>query len=108
MVRKNAFYKSAIKSLYIPSCVIELKKGWCENTPNLIDVKVMLNNKYFAIYDDKLIIQKTFEENSQFDILAFCNRDVEEVTIPSFIKRIERNAFENCKNLKKVTFSEDS
>ena len=107
-IEEDAFDQSSIKSLVIPSSVIELKEGWCKNTPNLTDINVSPNNKFFSIYDNKFIIGKSFVENSQFDILVFCNRDVKEVTIPSFIKKIGPYAFHNCKNIKKVTFSENS
>ena len=36
---------------------------------------------------------------------CFAGDGLEEITIPSDVKRIENNAFDSCKNLKKITFT---
>ena len=36
---------------------------------------------------------------------CFAGDELEEITIPSNVRRIENNAFCSCKNLKKITFT---
>ena len=77
---------------------------------NIIDVYTNYENdkNNFIFYDEKFLIGKSNLESDDFDVLYFARRDLEEAVIPSFIKVINSNAFEDCKTLKTVIFSEDS
>ena len=68
------------------------------------------NNKVKNImnYEDTFIIGKSDLTKENFDVLLFVRRDVEKVTIPSFIKRIAPYAFQHCYDLKTVDFEHDS
>lgn len=107
-IDEYAFYESSIEKITIPSKVIELKEGWCESTPNLTKIEVSPDNPFFSAYDDKLIIRKSSIEEENYDILSFCVRDIKDITIPSFIKKIEPDAFHKCNRIKNVKFTSDS
>lgn len=70
-IEKHAFICSSIKSITIPSSVVELGEEWCSCTPNLSKVTVMPNNPYFKSYNDTLILGKSNPENDDFDSLIF-------------------------------------
>ena len=92
-IEKNAFCGTKIESLFIPSKVCELEDGWCSETTSLNEVKIMLNNQHFKLIDDKLIIGKSDEKSDEFDVVVFACRDIENVTIPSNVKKIAPFAF---------------
>ena len=62
-------------------------------------------NEYFQKYDNKMIIGK---KNNNKSVLYFAPRNINSITIPSFIKHIEECSFEFCKQLTKVNFEENS
>lgn len=99
---------SSIESLTIPSSLVELKKGWCYDTEYLTEIYVSQNNKYYKLYDEILLIKKSSIEQENYDVLAFCNRSAMNVKIPSFIKRIEKYAFNYCKMMIKFEIPNDS
>lgn len=47
-------------------------------------------------------------ENDDYDDLIFCSRNIEIAKIPSFIKCIKSNSFQNCGKLLKLQISIDS
>ena len=59
-------------------------------------------------YCKKFILGKTNKNKTDFDTLILARRDLEEVTIPSLIKRIESCAFQRCEKLKSIQFTDDS
>ena len=71
-------------------------------------INVSPNNPYFKTYDDKFIIGKSFINQENYDKLIFCVRDIEFVNIPNFIEHICSAAFNCCKKLRNVEFSNDS
>ena len=56
----------------------------------LNEVIVDPRNIRYQKYDDKFIIGKSSLENEEFDVLVFCSINVEEVTIPSFIREMQK------------------
>ena len=56
----------------------------------------MPNNNNFANLDEKLIVGKTNTKSDIYDDLVFCCRDIKNVIIPSFIKRILPYGFKKC------------
>lgn len=129
-IESNAFNGSNIRRLSLPSSLNCLKSGWCAETKELKKVTIQPNNKNFMNIDDKMIIGKSDSDNDEYDVLLFVRRDIEKVTIPSFIKKIDafsfslssiksieipqhvtdicENAFQFCVNLQKVTFQPNS
>lgn len=55
-----------------------------------------------------MIVGKSDEKLDFYDELYFVRRDIKDVKIPSYIKTIKSHSFHGCKQLKSVTFSEDS
>lgn len=107
-IEKKAFCATGIQSLSIPSSVIELKSRWCEETPNLVDVKISPKSTNFSYLENGLIIGKSEVSGDIYDTIIFAPRNIEEVIIPSFIKTIAGAAFSQCSNLKRIEFPEDS
>ena len=108
IINENAFFDSTIKSISIPSSLVELKKGWCNRTLMLTQIQIEPNNQRYSILNDEFIIGKSKNENENFDILVFSVRDIKNVKIPSFIEIIGPYSFDYCKQLEHVTFSNDS
>lgn len=107
-IEKDSFSNSEIESIFIPAKLVELEEGWCCATPKLTSVRISSDNKRYSIYDDKFIIGKSTLDKSNHDVLVFCVRNVEKVTIPSFIETIGPYAFNECHDLKKVEILPDS
>ena len=107
-IENSAFDFSSIESITIPSSLTELKDNWCSYVYELKQIKVMPNNPRYKVYDDKFIIGKSSIEQDNYDILVFCVRNIENVTIPSFIEIIGPYSFSHCKNLQQIEIPNDS
>lgn len=108
-IDNSAFYNSSIKCIEIPSSLIELKKYWCSFIDDKVEFKIIKNGEEnIKFFNEKFLIGKTDRKSDIFDILYFTRRDIEEATIPSFIKRIGSYAFSNCDRLKTVNIPNDS
>ncbi|KAK8897379.1 hypothetical protein M9Y10_015325 [Tritrichomonas musculus] len=107
-IEKDMFTSSSIGAFSIPASVIELKEGWCNGTEKLTRIEIDENNPRYSLYEDKFIIGKSSIENENYDELVFAQRSVNNVTIPSFIKRICPHAFERCANIDTIEFPMDS
>lgn len=105
-IEENAFSSSRIENITIPPSTQFLTDGWCSFTSNLTKITLSPQNRYFSFIENKYIIKKSDKKND--DIIVFACRDIEEINVPSFIKRIAANSFSNCSRLKKVSFSDDS
>lgn len=93
-IDKEAFAFSSISFLSIPSSVVEFKEGWCAGTQKLKKVTILPNKVTNVIYyEDKLLIGKSDIKSDKFDVLYFVNRDVQTVTIPPSVTKIESYAF---------------
>lgn len=108
-IEKNAFENSSLKSISIPSTLIELNDGWCSGTSKLTKINISQNNQRYLLYDDKIIIgKKSIENDEMHEILVFCVRDIKMIQIPNFIKIIGPYSFEYCTELQNVEFSSNS
>ena len=107
-IEENVFAYSAVQSITFPSSLIELKNGWCNDAELLETITVMPNNPRYSSYENQFIIGKSSIEKENYDVLVFCNRNVETAFIPNFIKIIDTNSFEHCTNLRNVEIPFDS
>lgn len=105
---KYAFCTSSIERISVPFKSIDIKSGFLVDTPKLIDVKIIQNfDKNSLNYFDNYILAKSNPRNDVFDVLFFANRNIEFVVIPSSIKTISPFAFNSCRCLQKVSFSNE-
>ncbi|KAK8838471.1 beta-1,3-glucan linked protein [Tritrichomonas musculus] len=107
---RSLFSYSSLKKLTIPSNIANIDEGCWMTTTNIkkIDIFLNKNEKNILYFDDKFILGKSDHSSDVFDVLIFARRDIKEAKIPSFIKRIESFSFDECKQLQRVTFAEDS
>ena len=103
-----AFGNSKIEDIYFPASLRKLKKGWCNQTYNLSKIIISPSNNQFIFKDNKLLLGKTCPDNDEFDSILFAARDIQEISIPSNIKKISSYAFDNCQKLIKVYISPNS
>ena len=102
------FEHSHIESLYIPSSIVKLKKFWCCHTKMLKNVEISFNNPYYSWYYNSIIVGKNRTDDEIFENLVFAPRNINNVTIPSFIKQISTCAFEYCQKITEIDFAENS
>lgn len=129
-IEENVFNNVGIECLSIPSSVCELKENWNAGIANLNQIEIMNDNYKNCEENDQLIVGKSDFKKDEYDVLIFACRNIETVTIPSYIKYISSYAFENskiktisfpsqvkrigeysfhkCQNLAKVDFQSDS
>ena len=62
----------------------------------------------FSDVDNKLLVKKKDKTSDFFDSLVFCRRNTNEIVIPSFIKYIKSNAFNDFCRLECVSFQSNS
>lgn len=105
---KKAFYGSSITSIYLPSSLQELENCWSYNALYLDKISISPKNNFFSSFNDNLILRKFNSESIDYDMIVYCNKNAEDITIPSFIKYISGYAFEGCENINKIVFSESS
>ena len=129
-IENESFAYSSIYSITIPSQFCKFEGEWCRRTNYFKKVKIMPNNPYFMCLNDQMILGKTNEKSDNYDDLIFVCRNIEKVTLPSFITQISscafsssivsqvvttsnitkigQGAFSYCDNLKEVEFPPDS
>lgn len=107
-IENCAFCNTEITSLTIPKSVTDLQPGWTIGMSKYIKIEVDPENKKYKNFGDKFIIGKSTVDQENYDVLVFCACNVEQVTIPSFIKTIGPFAFTNCEMLKSVEFPKNS
>lgn len=106
-IGSNIFTQTKIESFYIPSKLIDLKDGWCCETSKLNRINISGDNSKYKVYEDKIVVGKSSIDSNVFDNLVFCLRNVEKVTIPSFVRKIESYAFQQSK-VRAVDFEKNS
>lgn len=107
-LEQNLFLDSEIETIEIPSNVIEIKEGWCCGANKLTNVTVNPQNKNFIIYQNDFLLSKSDQRSDNFDIILFARRDIENVVIPSNIKRIASYSFDSCDSIETFEFEANS
>lgn len=102
-IELGAFADTQINSITIPPSLTNLEYGWCDDTGLLTNINVLPNNPVYKLYDDKFIIGKSSIGEKKYEVLVFCVRNVEKVTIPDFIKIIGPTAFQLCTKLQQIS-----
>lgn len=107
-IENGAFSSTPIEKITIPASVDALKEGCFRGLSKLTSIEVSPDNKHYAFVDDNLLLYKENENSDTYERVIFACQNAKSVTIPSSIREIERYAFEGCKKLKSVQFSDDS
>lgn len=109
IIEKEAFSGTSINQISISENVQELKEGWCNNTKKLENIFVSPNNEHYLSIKNKIIVEKSVDiMQNEFSVLTFACRDIENFTVPSYIKQINSFTFYDCLNLKSIQFSKNS
>lgn len=107
-IGRAPFSSAPIEVLTIPSKVTDLDSNWSCGLFNLRKIKLMPDCEIYKLYNNNLLLTKSYPENDVFDVILFSYRNIQQVEIPSFIRVIESNAFYFCHDLKKLYFQKNS
>lgn len=108
IIGKKAFYHTNLKKISIPSSVLDLQDGFLAGIENLTTINIDTSNNNFLYYQSKYLLGKMYLKSDIFDIILFGSSKIETATIFPFIKEIAPYAFNNCKNLQKIDFSQNT
>lgn len=110
VIPKKIFDFNKIQNFTIPSNVERFEKGWNSGENQIKNIFISAENNNFSFLDEdkKIIVGKSDVNIQSFDTIIYANCDIQSVFIPSTIKAIEPFAFNKCRNLQHVEFSEDS
>lgn len=105
-----AFHNTLIENIFIPPKLQSLEDRWFDGLAMLKSIEISPKNDHFGFIDQehKIFGGKSDINNESYDILHFVLNGIEKVEIPSFVKQIKTYSFFWCKQLKNVTFSQDS
>lgn len=104
----EAFQNSSIKMLQIPPKLRVIENRCFFLLKDLTEIDVSPKNNLFSFYNDELLIGKSQEDLSFFDILYLGRSDLKEVVIPSSIRTIKRYAFGESPDLESIKFEKNS
>ena len=91
-----------LKSITIPDSMLNIiTQGPFLSCENLTEIIVSPGNKYYSSQDGVL-----FDKNKTALICYPANKSETEYTVPNGVKKIWRNAFDDCNNLVNVTISD--
>lgn len=91
-----------LESITIPDSLLNIiTQGPFLSCENLTEIIVSPGNKYYSSQDGVL-----FDKNKTALICYPANKSETEYTVPNGVKKIWRNAFDDCKNLVNVTISD--
>ncbi|KAK8837408.1 hypothetical protein M9Y10_036842 [Tritrichomonas musculus] len=107
-IENYAFCGSSIKKLELPASLEMIGDSCFNAVSELTEIKVSPKNKVFKVFDEKCLLMMSQPGSGVFDVLIFGMRDIESVRIPSYIKIINNDAFDNCEKLKSITFESGS
>ena len=108
IIESYAFNNTKIEEIYFPASLHELGEDWCHEMSKLKKIDISPMNDKFIFKDNKYLLGKIDQNDDEFNNLLFVRRDIEEIHLPSNIKIISPNAFENCELLKKVEIPTNS
>lgn len=93
MIEKNAFWQTFTGHITIPTNLIDLQKGWCNELVELTSITVIPNNPRYYSIDDEILICKSSIESAEYDVLEYFTHKAQEEKIPDFIKIIGPYSF---------------
>lgn len=81
----NVFFGSSLENLSMPLSVKQINGCSFNKANKLINIFISNENKSFLYYENKILLYKS-NENENFEEIIFARKDLQEITIPSFIK----------------------
>ena len=99
--------RAMLERISIPPSVLSFSNGWCHGITRLSNIEV-LNSKEEAniVYlKDTFLLGKSGTKSGSFDAILFARRGVEYLIDPVSVKPGFSFAFNECKTLKSVDFS---
>lgn len=107
-IEYSAFSSSTLSKLVLPASLEYMHHSALCTIEYLNEIEVSPKNQTFSMINKTLLVKKIDPSSKVFDYLVFCRRDIEHIEIPSYIKVIGDDAFENCKKLNSVNFEPNS
>lgn len=88
-IGNSAFSNMPVKYIEIPSSIVSLKKFWNSGMSDDIEFKIIKNGEENIKFVDQIfLVGKSDRKSDVFDILYYVSFPDQELTIPSYIKRI--------------------
>ncbi|KAK8841588.1 hypothetical protein M9Y10_027213 [Tritrichomonas musculus] len=104
-----SFNFCSIERMTLPSTIEKFNEDWQTNLDGPDIIRIFPHKQQNIVYyNNSFILGKSDTKSDIFDVLIFAHKNITNAIIPSFIKRIESDAFKDCKQLKSVSFSDDS
>ena len=103
-IEGSTFSGSSIESFAFPPRLVELKQGWCKDTPNLNNIIVSPDDPRYLCVDGRMVLGKTSIKKSMYDSNVFCARNIESIKIPDCIERICSFSLINATNCNESNF----
>ena len=97
----SCFGSSAIERLVLPSSIKYIDFGSFSHAYSIKELEIPPNPDYFFV-DNKFLVDRKEK------MIIFSYRNIEEVTIPSYIKKIGYGAFSRCYKLKSLSFESNA
>lgn len=97
----SCFGSSAIERLVLPSSIKNIDFGSFSHAYSIKELKIPPNPDYFFV-DNKFLVDRKEK------MIIFSYRNIEEVTIPSYIKKIGYGSFSRCYKLKSLSFESNA
>ena len=108
IIDQMAFNYSNLEYIKIPSSLKVLNEDWLGNINHGIQIEISPGNSNFKLNENKTILfGKSDPNNDYFDVIIRSLKSMQNIVIPSYIKRINSYAFV-CNNLKSVEFEAGS
>lgn len=92
-INEDAFSNTLIKSIKIPANFFKFRTRWFGSSIDSLEIKLHEDCKNFKYFEDKFILGKTNQKSNEFDSLVYVCKELENIVIPPFIKRIEPFSF---------------
>ncbi|KAK8849887.1 hypothetical protein M9Y10_018476 [Tritrichomonas musculus] len=108
VIGNYAFASAQIDQITIQSHISALQDNSLCGLPEITNIIIAPENKHFKFDNNMLFYRREEDEESPFDVLFYVPQKVEKIVIPTFVKVINKSAFEGCKNLKYLEITKGS
>ncbi|KAK8865394.1 hypothetical protein M9Y10_010939 [Tritrichomonas musculus] len=104
-----SFPNSSDIKIRIPSNVETIDTSYMFLMDSITNIEISPNNKYYkSINNNEMIAKKSSIKSDNYDTLYCACPQIRQAKIPSYIKYISPGCFDNCEQLTKIEFPDDS